>query len=89
MIAFFAQCPRVGCAQPRALLTRRLASSASLSVLVLAGVALFGACAGQAETISGALAKSYGYSPDLNQQRAATRAADEAVPRATAGCAQL
>ena len=38
-----------------------------------------------AESMSGALAKSYAYSPDLNQQRAATRAADETVPRATAG----
>ena len=39
----------------------------------------------RAETMSGALAKAYGYNPDLNQQRAATRAADEGVPRATAG----
>ena len=38
-----------------------------------------------AETMSGALSKSYAYSPDLNLQRAATRAADEGVPRATAG----
>ena len=38
-----------------------------------------------AETMSGALAKAYGYNPDLNQQRAATRAADEGVPRATSG----
>jgi len=38
-----------------------------------------------AETMSGALARAYGYNPDLNQQRAATRAADEGVPRATAG----
>ena len=37
----------------------------------------------RAETMSGALAKAYGYNPDLNQQRAATRAADEGVPRAT------
>lgn len=38
-----------------------------------------------AESISGALAKAYGFSPDLGQQRAATRAADEGIPRATAG----
>ena len=39
----------------------------------------------RAESMSGALAKAYGYNPDLNQQRAATRATDEGVPRATAG----
>ena len=39
----------------------------------------------RAESMSGALAKSYGYSPELNQQRAATRAADENMPRAQAG----
>jgi len=38
-----------------------------------------------AETISGALASAYGYSPDLNQQRALTRSTDESVPAATAG----
>ncbi len=59
----------------------------SASVLCLA---LFASAGGpislaQAESMSGALAKSYAYSPDLNQQRAATRAADETVPRATAG----
>jgi outer membrane protein len=51
-------------------------------------VALFastGSVAVRAETISGALAKAYGFSPDLGQQRAATRAADEGVPKATGG----
>ena len=38
----------------------------------------------QAETISGALARAYGGNPDLNQQRAATRATDEQVSRANA-----
>ncbi len=56
----------------------------SCSLVALAIVLLY-APSTSAETISGALAKSYGYSPDLNQQRAATRAADEGVPRATAG----
>lgn len=37
-----------------------------------------------AETISGALARAYAFSPDLNQQRAGTRAQDETVPGATA-----
>jgi outer membrane protein len=54
------------------------------------GVCLVLACAApgstpRAETLQGALAKAYGFSPDLGQQRAATRAADEGVPRATAG----
>ncbi len=49
-----------------------------------AGLLTFAAGA-QAETMSGALAKAYSFSPDLGQQRAATRAADEGVPRATAG----
>jgi outer membrane protein len=65
--------------------TRRLDYSVSLFALVLAGAALAGGSSLHAETMSGALAKSYGSSPDLNQQRAATRAADEGVPRATAG----
>ena len=65
--------------------TRRLDYSVSLVALVLAAVALVGVSSVHAETMSGALAKSYGFSPDLNQQRAATRAADEGVPRATAG----
>jgi len=38
-----------------------------------------------AETISGALSRAYVNSPDLNQQRAATRAIDENVPKATSG----
>ncbi len=40
------------------------------------------AAAAHAETILGALAKAYVYSPDFGQQRAAGRAADEGVPRA-------
>ena len=50
---------------------------ASASILCLALFAsAFGAISPAfAESMSGALSKSYGYSPDLNQQRAATRAA--------------
>jgi outer membrane protein len=62
----------------------KLLISASLLSLALF-VPAFGLMSARAESMSGALAKSYGYSPDLNQQRAATRAADEAVPRATSG----
>src|SRR5579862_6990744 len=41
-------------------------------------------CAG-AETLSDALAKAYLNNPDINQQRAGVRAADEGVPKARAG----
>ncbi len=40
---------------------------------------------GCAETISNALSLAYSGNPDLNQQRAATRATDEGVARANAG----
>jgi outer membrane protein len=64
---------------------KRLLLSASIAALLLSASSLGFTTAAHAESMSGALAKSYGYSPDLNQQRAATRAADETVPRATAG----
>ena len=85
MIAYFARrsmsarAPRFGRGN------RRLGASVSLCAMAFLSAAPFGADPVRAETISGALAKSYGYSPDLNQQRAATRASDEGVPRATAG----
>jgi outer membrane protein len=50
----------------------------------LAGV-LLSAGPSQAETIGGALVKAYFKNPDINQQRAAVRASDENVPKATAG----
>ena len=40
--------------------------------------------AGRAETMSGALALAYQNNPDLNQQRAGVRAADESIPQAAA-----
>ncbi len=55
-------------------------SRIALCTLILGSLGAFEA---SAETISGALAKAYGFSPDLGQQRAATRAADEGVPKAT------
>ena len=71
------------------LLNIAIGSRASRPAL-LAAVSLFcvdfGLQSGlRAETLQGALSKAYGFSPDLGQQRAATRAADEGVPRATAG----
>ncbi len=59
-----------------------LVSRLAICASVFGGMGLFEA---RAETIQGALAKAYGFSPDLGQQRAATRALDEGVPKATAG----
>ena len=73
-------CP---CLQPS--VRKRLLLSGALSLLAFVASNLGGGGPARAETMSGALAKAYGYNPDLNQQRAATRAADEGVPRATAG----
>ena len=42
-----------------------------------------------AETMSDALARAYRNNPDINQQRAATRARDESVPAAKAGWLRL
>jgi len=55
---------------------------------MLAGVALATvgiAKIAQAETVGGALIKAYINNPDINQQRAAVRVADENVPKANAG----
>lgn len=52
--------------------------------MVLA-ICLAASSAGHAETISSALSRAYMGNPDLNQQRAATRASDEVVSRANAG----
>jgi outer membrane protein len=59
---------------------RRLAFglAAAASLTIFCGVA-------GAETIGGALIKAYFKNPDINQQRAAVRASDENVPKATAG----
>lgn len=65
--------------------SRQWLHGSSLFALAILVPVVMQAPVANAETISGALAKSYGFSPDLNQQRAATRAADEGVPRATAG----
>ena len=55
----------------------RKAGVASLMIVAAGGV--------RAESISGALARAYGNSPDLNAQRALARSIDENVPRATSG----
>jgi outer membrane protein len=58
---------------------RRVAFAAAFAGALLNGGPL------QAETIGGALVKAYFKNPDINQQRAAVRASDENVPKATAG----
>jgi outer membrane protein len=50
---------------------------------VVVGSALSGSVG--AETLDGALVKAYLNNPDINQQRAAVRAADEEVPKASSG----
>ena len=55
------------------------------ALLATAGLAAFGAGAGRAETVNGALVKAYLTNPDINTQRAAVRVADENVPKANAG----
>jgi outer membrane protein len=67
-------------ASKRILSARRLAFglAAAASLTIFCGVA-------GAETIGGALIKAYFNNPDINQQRAAVRASDENVPKATAG----
>ena len=57
--------------------------AASLATLVAACLVLSQPVA--AETISGALARAYGYNPDLNAQRASGRATDENMPTALSG----
>ena len=62
-------------------LRRGLAASVSLAAIL--GVT--SVTPGAAESISGALALAYMGNPDLGQQRAATRAADEVVSKANSG----
>ena len=52
---------------------------------LMAATALGGASPLRAETIFGALSRAYHANPELNAQRATTRAADESVPQAISG----
>ena len=73
------------CGESRGNFEARSRWSQQVSRIALAvALTAFSTGLAQAESMSGALTKAYGFSPDLNQQRAATRAADEGVPRATA-----
>lgn len=69
---------------PRAARHRAFAGLA-LSGVTLACALLTSAAPARAESIFGALARAYHANPDLNSQRALTRAADESVPQALSG----
>ena len=60
-------------------------SAAVLALVLAAALAGFSATAVLGETIGGALAKAYLSNPDIGQQRAAVRAADEEVSKASSG----
>ena len=53
--------------------------------IIFATIATLTAGPSWAETLGGALAKAYLNNPDINQQRAGVRAADENIPKANAG----
>lgn len=55
-----------------------------LTALLVAAIAM-NASTVAAETMSGALARAYQNNPELNEQRAAVRVADESVPQAKSG----
>ncbi|MDB5648532.1 MAG: bepC [Hyphomicrobiales bacterium] len=57
----------------------------AVSVFAMVACAVFLASPASAESISGALARAYGFNPDLNQQRASARATDENLPTALSG----
>lgn len=59
----------------------RLLGSALSVALASAGLCV----PASAETISNALARAYGYNPDLNQQRAGARSVDENMPNVLSG----
>ncbi|MBV8664695.1 MAG: TolC family outer membrane protein [Hyphomicrobiales bacterium] len=67
-------------------LVRGLASRRGVWLVSAAAIALTTTISSaHAETLGGALAKAYFYNPDINQQRAAVRVADENMPKASAG----
>jgi len=67
-------------------LRRRTIARRGLWFASVAAAALIGMASGAlAETVGGALAKAYLSNPDINQQRAAVRASDENMPKASSG----
>ena len=68
-----------------AAISTRTTTGHSRSATLAFAAALLGAGALRAETVGGALVKAYFNNPDINQQRAAVRASDENIPKATAG----
>ena len=63
----------------------RIRSGPAASVFALLTCSLLFVSPVSAESISGALARAYGFNPDLNAQRAAGRATDENLPTALSG----
>ena len=68
-----------------ALRTASRSGHARIGVSIVAMACLWLSTDARAETIGGALAKGYLNNPNLNQQRAAVRAADENIPKNYAG----
>ena len=64
---------------------RRAVSVATVSICAMIACSLTLATPVNAESISGALARAYGFNPDLNAQRASARAVDENLPTALSG----
>ena len=71
-----------GCRDRAARGSRNLSSCALIAIL---GSCVASSSPSRGETISSALARAYMGNPDLNQQRAATRASDEGVSKANGG----
>lgn len=64
---------------------RRNTKARGAAAIAVLAVACAAALPASAETMSGALSRAYRANPDLNQQRAGVRAADENLPKARAG----
>ncbi len=65
--------------------SKRVSYLGNAAVVALAAFAAIVPFSARSETIQGALARAYHANPDLNSQRALTRAADESVPQALSG----
>jgi outer membrane protein len=63
----------------------RLGALRALTLVALAGAAFDAHFGARADTLEGALVQAYQNNPQLNAQRAALRATDEAVPQALSG----
>jgi outer membrane protein len=80
----FTQRPKLSLRRHPGVFLRLRVKSNALSVVAMACALLHPTFAGAA-SLSDALSLAYSNNPDLNQQRAALRARDEAIPKAKAG----